>query len=272
MNGLKWVLVALLLGGATLAQAGFSITGTRVVYDEANGEATVHMQRTSGDAPVLLQVWLDDGDATAQPGMQDVPFILTPTASRVEAGRAQVIRILRTRDGLPGDRESLWFFNALEVPATDEAALAQSNPGGNHLRLAMQARMKFFYRPKGLQPRVEDAVALLRFTLEPTAAGPSQSGLSLRIHNPTPYHITVPDLALHASAAADAPELARLDDKVFTPMVAPFAELVVPLVAPLQAQAGHDLASNRAAVQVRYTVINDLGGYNAKTGVLGDAS
>jgi len=264
MNGLKLLLTTLLLGGATLAQAGFSISGTRVIYDEASDEATVHMQRTSGDAPVLLQVWLDDGDATAQPGMQDVPFILTPTVSRVEAGRAQVIRILRTRNDMPGDRESLWFFNALEVPATDEAALAQSNPGGNHLRLAMQARMKFFYRPKGLQPRVEDAVALLRFTLEPGDGDPG----SLRIHNPTPYHITVPDLALHAGADADAPELARLDDKVYTPMVAPFAELVV----PLQAQTGHALAGNRAAVQVRYTVINDLGGYNAKTGVLGDAS
>jgi len=263
MNRLKYLLGGALLGCATLAQAGFSITGTRVIYHDAEGETTVQMQRTPGGAPVLLQVWLDDGDPSAKPGMQDLPFILTPAVSRVDPDRAQVIRIWRVRDDLPTDRESLLFFNALEVPATVES---DAQTGANHLRLAMQARMKFFYRPKGLQPTVEQAADLLRFTLEPSADGP----LNLRLHNPTPYHITVPKLTLHATP--DAPALASVNERAVAPMVAPFGELLVPLAA-VNVKDGTSLRRRiPPAAQVRYTVINDMGGLNAKKGVLNDAS
>jgi len=255
---LTTLLVIALLGATTLARAGFSISGTRVIYHDAQGEATVHMQRVSGKNPVLLQVWLDDGDAGAKPGTQNLPFVLTPAVSRVEPERAQVIRILRTRDELPGDRESLLFFNALEVPASDNTV---QTAGTNSLRLAMQARMKFFYRPKDLQPAVEKAADLLRFTLATSADGAPV----LRLHNPTPYYLTVPEVALYASAAADAPPLATIAETVTAPMVAPFSDLTVPLNDADLTRLGPD-------VQVRYTVINDLGGYNARQGSLGHAS
>jgi len=257
-GALGGALAGALLGAATLAHAGFSISGTRVIYHDAQGEATVHMQRVSGQNPVLLQVWLDDGDAAAKPGTQNLPFVLTPAVSRVEPDRAQVIRILRTRDDLPGDRESLLFFNALEVPASDNAA---APAGTNSLRLAMQARMKFFYRPKDLQPAVEKAADLLRFTLALSAEGKPE----LRLHNPTPYYLTVPEVSLHANKASDAPALAAIAETATAPMVAPFSDLTVPLNNADLARLGPD-------TQVRYTVINDLGGHNAKQGSLSDAS
>jgi len=264
---LKFLIASMLLGGATLAQAGFSITGTRVIYDEADGEAIVRLQHVKGEKPVLLQVWLDDGDPDAKPGTQDLPFVLTPPVSRVDPGNAQVIRIMRIRNDLPTDRESLFFFNALEVPP---AADAPTQADESRLYLAMQARMKFFYRPKGLTPTAAQAADLLRFSLETGADGQ----LQMRLHNPTPYYITVLNLALHAAnAAPDAAPLAKHKETGLAPMVAPFGDVSVALdeLAPNVSVA--QLTTRRAAgAEVRYTVINDHGGINAKQATLDDAS
>jgi len=264
---LKFLITCLLLSGATLVQAGFSIAGTRVIYNEADGETTVRLQHVKGEKPVLLQVWLDDGDPEAKPGMQDLPFVLTPPVSRVDPGNAQVIRIVRIRNDLPTDRESLFFFNALEVPSALEDL---TQPNENRLYLAMQARMKFFYRPKGLMPTAVQATDLLRFTRETTPDGQ----LQLRLHNPTPYHITVLNLALHAtSAAPDAAPLVKHKENGLAPMVPPFGDVSVALDEFAPDASVVQLTTRRAAdTEVRYTIINDEGGVNVKRATLDDAS
>jgi len=262
----KFLISCALLAGVVPAHAGFSITGTRVIYHEAEGEATVHLQHVKGDKPVLLQTWLDDGSPDAKPGAQDLPFMLTPAVSRVNPGHAQTIRILRIRDELPPDRESLLFFNALEVPpGVDEDAGA----GENRLQLAMAARMKFFYRPRGLAPAPAVAPNLLRFTLQTTSDG----GVQLQLHNPTPYHMTVLRLALHA---ADATLLAQYQISDLAPMVAPFSDLFVALQAPAAdasaSPSTHPWAGRPLSdLRVRYSVINDQGGVNDKQKALDGA-
>jgi len=264
---LKFLIACMLLGNAMLAQAGFSITGTRVIYNETDGEAMVRLQHVTGEKPVLLQVWLDNGHPDAKPGAQDLPFILTPSVSRVDPGNAQVIRIMRIRNDLPTDRETLLFFNALEVPPAVEDP---TRPDESRIHLAMQARMKFFYRPKGLTPTSAQAADLLRFSL---ATG-DDGQLQLRLYNPTPYHITLPNVALHAAnAAPDAVPLAKHKETRLASMVAPFSDLSVELdeLAPNTSVA--QLTTRRASsTEVHYTVINDHGGINAKQATLDDAS
>jgi len=263
----KPLLACLCLGMALPAWGGFSIIGTRVIYHDAQGEATVHMQRVTGDSPVLLQTWLDDGSPDAQPGAQDLPFLLTPAVARVDPGAAQVIRIVRIRNDVPDDREMLLYFNALEVPpAADASQLAATSA----VQFAMQARMKFFYRPKGLEPGVDQAPALLRFSVHAADDGAVQ----LRIYNATPYHITMPDLGLYtADAPEDAVALAKFRATGIAPMVAPFDDLTVTLadLAP-NVRASTLTARPAAELQVRYTVINDQGGILPKSVALGSAS
>jgi len=240
-------LCGLLLAG-TSAHAGLAISGTRVIYEEAQGETTVNVRHADGDDAVLVQAWIDDGAPDTQPGQQTMPFILTPAVALMEPGGAQVIRVLRTGE-LPQDRESLFFFNVLEVPpdASDKLAAGQS-----FVQFAMQARLKFFYRPRGLQPSIDRAYELLSFAAEPDSGGK----LRVRIKNPTPYHFTFSEFALVASDAEDAPKLAELDDtEMWNAMIEPASELVVPLKAVGEGQSlrvgGHTL---------RYTFINDQGG------------
>jgi len=262
--------VWLLCACPPLAHAGFSIAGTRVIYQEADGEATVRLQRVTGEKPVLLQVWLDDGSPDAQPGTQDLPFLLTPAVSRVDPDQTQIIRIWRTRDDVPHDRELLLFFNALEVPSSvDMAAQSWQKAGQNQIQLAMQARMKFFYRPRGLSMQAAQAADLLRFSLDTTDAGRVTEYVRLRVHNPTPYHVTLPSLALYpAHAAPDATPLAKIQETGIAPMVAPFDDLSVPLDGLIPDAAPLNSApltpGNVSGAQVRYSVINDQGGINAK--------
>jgi len=229
-------LFALLLATVTLtpAHAGLTIRGTRVIFDEARGEANVRVQYTKGSVPVLMQAWLDDDNPDLQPGEHDLPFVITPAVARMDPDDVQLLRILRTRDDLPQDRETLLYLNVLEIPPSAADAM---DAGQNYMQLS--------------------AVDRVRFALD---EGADEAGrVMLRIHNPTPYHIVMSALALHAGDAATA--LASFDLRsAFIPTVEPFAEVRVPLAT----RAREAIIRAGDKLVVHYTVINDQGGQNPK--------
>ena len=57
----KIIMLASLLLSAGNAWANIVINGTRVLYPENNKEVIVQLINT-GDAPALVQSWIDDGD------------------------------------------------------------------------------------------------------------------------------------------------------------------------------------------------------------------
>jgi chaperone protein EcpD len=237
------------------AQAGVIINTTRVIFPEAEGETTLQL-RNKGKGPVLAQLWIDDGDVRAQLSELDVPFALTPVVARIDADRGQAVRILQTRKDLPTDRESLFWFNLLEIPPKPTQKLAQ---GDNLLQFSLRTRIKMFYRPSGLPGTANQAHEQLRFMLEHAAADGARR---LRVVNPTPYHITFSGLQLRATAQAPVwAELGKVDSR----MVAPMAELQLPLT--LQATAGALPPQTR----VFYGVINDYGGETLGQQELGGA-
>jgi len=248
---LRFATVVLLLMTSVTAHAGLVIRGSRVIYDENRGETTVHMRYTGG-VPVLLQVWLDSGDADQPPGSEDIPFILNPAVTRMDPGNGQTVRILRVGDGLPQDRESLFWFNTLEVPP---APSAETLANDNILRFSVRGRFKLFYRPKGLPSSPAQAAGGLRFSLhEPLADGRVQ----VRIHNPSPYHVTLSRLELRrAGEPADAPALLAFNHQSNQERMAPpMGELVMPLEWGALAPD----AALPTELQADFAIINDSGG------------
>jgi len=248
---IRFVAVLLLLTGTMTAHAGLVIRGSRVIYDENRGETTVHMRYT-GEVPILLQVWLDSGDAEQPPGSENIPFILNPAVTRMDPGNGQTVRILRVGDGLAQDRESLFWFNTLEVPP---APSAETLANDNILRFSVRGRFKLFYRPRGLPSSPVQAAGALRFSLDaPLADGRAQ----VRIHNPTPYHVTLSRLELRrAGEPADSPALLAFNHQSNQErMTPPMGELLMPLewgtLAP-----GSALPSD---LQADFHTINDSGG------------
>jgi len=234
--------------------AGLVIQGSRIIYNEAAGEATVQMQYV-GDAPTLLQVWIEtEADSASAPGEHEVPFILMPAVTRLDPGNGQSIRILRTRDGLPQARESLFYFNTLEVPPAPTAQLAA---GEAFMQFSIRGQFKFFYRPKGLSVPSSKAIEMVQFSL----VEPADDGrLQVRVRNASPYHVTFSTLALHAAGESDA-ALARFGaDAPYERMVTPMGELIL----PLEWESLSPGMRVPAEVEVNFTLINDAGGLQSR--------
>ncbi|HIE1101899.1 MULTISPECIES: molecular chaperone [Stenotrophomonas] len=179
--------VMLALAGASAvlpASAAVTLQGTRVIYDGSKGAVTVNANNR-GDNVALAQVWLDDGDASAKAGSQKLPFVLTPTTRRIDAGHAQAFRLTyapMAGASLPADRESLLYFNLLDIPPKPENV-----EGRNLLQFAVRTRVKLFYRPAGLPGHARDAAAALEWRVD---------GGALQLHNPSAYHVTLANLVL----------------------------------------------------------------------------
>lgn len=229
-----------LLAAGVAAQAAVVIGGTRVIYPGGDREVSVQLTN-DGENPALVQVWIDAGDADAAPEQSDVPFIVLPPISRVEAGSGQVLRISFTGGKMPPeDRESVYWLNVLDIPP---APKAEEGIPQNFLQLAVRSRIKLFYRPKGLSGKANDAPEKLQWYL-------SRSGgqAVLKAKNPTPYHVTVSRLEILRGESALVP--VPVDEG----MIAPGGSLEFPLPANAPAAIG----------QVRMTTINDFGGRVAR--------
>lgn len=165
------------------AHAGVTIGGTRVVFPGQNREVTVHLQH-SGETPSLVQTWIDDGDIQATPSTAKAPFVVRPPIFRMDAGKKQVLRIVQAGAELPQDRESLYWFNVREVPASAPKATVDN---AAELRLIVRTRIKLLYRPKGLTAAgAQAAPRQLSWRLQQNSGS-----CVLSADNATAYHVNV---------------------------------------------------------------------------------
>lgn len=173
--------VAALIFALTLtapALAGIVITGTRVIYPEGEREVMVKVEN-KGDKPVLIQSWVDDGDAEASPETTKAPFTITPPVNRVNAGKGQTLRLMYIGEGLPKDKESVFWLSVLEVPP-------RAKEQTNQLQMAFRSRIKIFYRPKALPGDAN--IAGESVTWRRVSGG-------VEAKNPTPYYVSLANIA-----------------------------------------------------------------------------
>ncbi|MES2405683.1 MAG: molecular chaperone [Pseudomonadota bacterium] len=215
-----------------LAHASVVIAGTRVIFNAAQGEATVRMTNDNS-RPALIEAWIDDGDINSTPDTARTPFLITPPLFRMDPNKDQSLRILFVPGAkpLPGDRESVFWLNVLEVPPKPSEP---QYAGKNYLQFAIRSRIKLFYRPGKLPGDALTAPDKLTFQ--------AMAGAALAIHNPTPYYITISSLSLGANQ--------KLIDGT-DGMVTPFGDLRMPLKGITQAPA--------AGTPIVFTTINDYG-------------
>lgn len=236
-NIFKTVFLLLSVIFSLTAHASLIINNTRVIYNEQDGESVIKLENNNKkDNPILVQVWIDNGDPDSNPSTISVPFTITPAIFRIDGQKSQSIRILRISDNLPSDRESVFWINFLDVPQKSD------NGDQNLMQLSIRNRLKFFYRPKNLPTSVSDAYKLVKFSLTQNA-----SSYKIIIDNPTPYHITIANL-----------DVKSIDGKITHAsmnskndfMVSPFGkkELVLKKKIP---------SSNE--VRIHYSFVNDFG-------------
>ncbi len=161
--------------------AGISLSGTRVVYTAQSKEASI-LVRNQSKQDVMIQSWLEsDGQKN------DLPFAITPSLSRLGAEKQQTLRIFYAGQGLPTDRESVFWLSVQEIP--------QKAKDDNTLQVAVRQRIKMFYRPANLEGKPEEAAKQLQWRWSAANGKPG-----MEVVNNTPYYVSLTKATLHSGA------------------------------------------------------------------------
>ncbi|PLR54240.1 fimbrial chaperone [Chimaeribacter arupi] len=225
-------LFAAALTASYSAQADIVLSSTRVVYAQPAKNVTVNLTN-KGVNPLLAQVWLDDGREDANPQALKLPFVVTPPVSRLDPGKGQTVRITYLGQPVAQDRETLYWFNVLEVPPKPSADEKQSL-----LQLAFRTRIKLFFRPEGLKGSAAAAAESLKWSLE-NSGGKAKA----TIRNDSPYYVV-----LHSGEFVQNGKTYPLE----LSQIAPFSSL--------SATVKGSPAPGKGVV--KFNTINDFGGLN----------
>ncbi len=178
------------------ADAGVVISGTRVVFPAEKREVSLRVEN-NGEVSSLVQAWIDRGEGdAAEAGAAKVPFLIRPPIFRVDGGRSQVLRIVHSGEPMAQDRESLYYFNVLDVPANK---VPSATSAASEVRLIVRTQLKLFYRPKGLSSEgAQKAPGQLQWSVVK-----DQQGWALQADNPTAYHVAVANFTAGSKITAD---------------------------------------------------------------------
>ncbi|ECG8516350.1 fimbrial chaperone protein [Salmonella enterica subsp. salamae] len=198
---MKWGVTSLLtLALCGQAMAAFTISGTRFIYAEGRKNISFEVTNNSDDT-YGGQVWVDN--ISQNSGVYMVP---TPPFFKVNAKQKQIVRIIKTDGGtLPTDRESLFWLNIQEIPPkpkTDE----------NVLSVAVNTRVKLFYRPKSLVEGRKNAEKKIEVV--------HRGGAYLK--NSTPYYFAIAKVKVNGK---EIPLTAKEEEALA--ILAPFSEVAV---------------------------------------------
>ncbi|WP_409455995.1 fimbria/pilus periplasmic chaperone [Pantoea brenneri] len=211
------VTVALMsLTAMQAANAAVALDRTRVIFDGSQKSMSVNIRNDNTKLPYLAQAWVEDSNGQK---IQS-PLMALPPLQRVEPGAKSLVKIQLSADAtakLPQDRESLFYFNLREIPPKSQKA--------NVLQLALQTRVKMFYRPTALVKKGASSETPWQEQLTLT-----RQGDRYQVTNPTPYYVTLvadgktemkplmlapqssADLGVRAAALGSQPHIAYIND------------------------------------------------------------
>lgn len=169
-------LLLALCGAAQQAGAAIALDRTRVIFNGSENSVSLSATNENKELPFLAQAWIENerGEKITS------PFTALPPLQRVEPGAKTQVKVQQTggATALPQDRESLFYFNLREIPPKP------TKP--NTLQLALQTRVKMFYRPKAIALSQADQADpwQKKLTL-------SREGERFAVINPAPYYATI---------------------------------------------------------------------------------
>ncbi|WP_148875252.1 fimbria/pilus periplasmic chaperone [Serratia marcescens] len=221
----SYLMSAALLGAllAPQAQAAIALDRTRVIFDGSVQSVSLSVSNQNKQLPYLAQGWLED----EQGNKVQSPLTVLPPVQRIEPGKPSQVKVqaLPAAKQLPQDRETLYYFNLREIPPKSDKP--------NTLQIALQTRIKLFYRPTAIAPKQNAAPWQEQLTL-------TKQGDKYMVNNPTPYYVTIVD----AASRKDMPGV-----KDFEPLMVP-PKGSLPLTASAARVGGNPVL----------TYINDYGG------------
>lgn len=170
-------LPVLMLAGvfaAPMGHAAIALDRTRVILNGSEQAESVEISNQNKELPYLAQAWIEDAEGNK---IKD-PLVALPPIQRVEAGEKSQVKIQPTAgmNLLAQDKESLYYFNLREIPPKTDKP--------NTLQIALQTRIKLFYRPAALVAEQNAKPWQENITL-------TRQNDKYTVNNPTPYYVTI---------------------------------------------------------------------------------
>lgn len=217
------ILGTVILMSISSTQAAIALDRTRAIITSDDKSIALNISNENKNLPYLAQAWLENGKGEK---ISD-PFTVLPPVQRVEPGTASQVKIqaLPSAAKLPQDRESVFYFSLREIPPKSDKP--------NTLQLALQTRIKLFYRPASIVPKNTGEIWQEKLTL-------TQQGGKYIANNPTPFFITIVD----AAAKKDGNSIAGFE----------------PVMIPPKSSMPLDLSVSALGNTPALTYINDYGG------------
>lgn len=193
--------------------AALKLDRTRIIYPGKNQSVSLDVKNENMDNPYLAQSWLEDEKGA----ILEKYLTAVPPLVRVNAGETLVVRLEKLPDAasLPKDRESLFYYILREVPPKSDSE--------NTLQLALQTKVKLFYRPEELGVK-----KLNKEFYKDIKISKSRNGI--QIDNTTPYYVVM-------LAPVDLTSK-KVIKNVKPVTLAPFQKMPVDLHTPVPSQLG----------------------------------
>ncbi|WP_043892846.1 molecular chaperone [Providencia sneebia] len=156
------------------AISAVTLDRTRIIFPGSEKSINITITNDNPDEAYLAQSWIEDLDGNK---LTKGAILATPPLQRMEPNSKSLVRLSTTPllNTLPKDRESVFYFNLREVPPKSKDA--------NTLQIALQSRVKLFYRPESILTEAQTKWAH-KVTLTKVANG-------YRLNNTTPFNLTV---------------------------------------------------------------------------------
>ncbi|MCF6577697.1 molecular chaperone [Escherichia coli] len=166
----------LLLVASLCSHAALQPDRTRIVFNAHDKATSLRVDNRSDKLPYLAYSWLENEKGEKS----DDLLVALPPIQRLEPKATTQVRIVKqaSTTKLPGDRETLFFYNMREIPPAPE-----KNSDHAVLQVAIQSRIKVFWRPAALRKKAGEKVELQLQV--------SQQGNQLTLKNPTAYYLTI---------------------------------------------------------------------------------
>ncbi|MEO3990394.1 fimbria/pilus periplasmic chaperone [Pseudocitrobacter cyperus] len=137
---MKRIVICGLLAAATTAHAAITPDRTRLIFNGEEKSISVTLKNDNSKKPYLAQAWVEDVNGNKI----NSPLTVLPPVQRIESLSSGQVKVqgMPGLASLPQDRETLFYFNVREIPPKS------SKP--NTLQIALQTRIKLFYRPAAI--------------------------------------------------------------------------------------------------------------------------
>lgn len=231
------LIAVLFLSYSTAAFSSVTMLKTRIIYS-SDSRFEVLKFMNNDDIPYIMQIWADKNNPNSTPDNADAPFIIQPPVFRIDPKIGRDARLIYIGEGLPQDKESLFYLNIAQIPPKN---LNQDIKEGNSFTVIVHHRLKIFYRPSAIESQINNVEKQITFLKDTNG--------NITVKNNSPFFVSFASL-----------EATNTSGQKFA--------FKSTMISPLSTETLLPETNNKLSFspdKITYKCLNDLGGQNSAT-------